>query len=188
MDTKSKEKKKWLYVAAGALGVAVLSMFTTILSYKSAGTVYSYNLLGLIEGNDFTQNVLANYRGTVYWRIDGFWVTLLTVVSLASLICSIVGLFTLRQQRPNIKQFWLTIIGLAGTSLPALLVLIAVPMFRSGFQGELTYGIYPVVAPIATLVSVLAVYRRKNRVQEELRKELEDKRKIWKADSTDLMW
>ena len=57
MDTKSKEKKKWLYVAAGALGVAVLSMFTTILSYKSAGTVYSYNLLGLIEGNDFTQHV-----------------------------------------------------------------------------------------------------------------------------------
>lgn len=39
------------------------------------------------------------------------------------------------------------------------------------------------VAPIATLVSVLAVYRRKNRVQEEL----EDKGKIWKADSSDLM-
>lgn len=43
------------------------------------------------------------------------------------------------------------------------------------------------VAPIATLVSVLAVYRRKKRVQEELRKELEDKGKIWKADSSDLM-
>lgn len=187
MDTKSNEKRIWLYAAAIALGVSVLSSFMTILSYKSpTGVVYRYNLLGLIEGNSFTKNVLAFYEDTVYWNINNTWVTLLTIVSVASLICSIVGLLSLRQQRPNIKQFWLTIIGLIGTSLPALLVLIAVPMFRSGFPGQLSYGVYPVIAPIATLISVLAVYRKKNKVQEELRKELEDKGKIWKANADDL--
>lgn len=187
MDTKVKDKKVWLYVATAALIISILSSFMTILSYRtSSGEVYKYNLTALLEGNDFTQKVLAGYNGTVYWKIDGFWVSFLTVISAAALICAIVGLVTLRQQRPNVKQFWLTIIGLAGTSIPALLVLIAVPMFQDGFPGTLNYGIYPVIAPIATLVSVLAVYRRKNKVQEELRRELEARGKIWKADASDL--
>ena len=187
MDTKTKGKWAWLVTASGTLVISVVSLFLPILTYRTiSGTVYRYNLLGLLEGDDFTNTVLAGYTGPVYWRINDMWVTLLTVISVASLVCAIVGLVTLRQQRPNTKQFWLTIIGLIGTCLPAFLVLIAVPLYRDGFPGTLSYGIYPVIAPIATLISVLAVYRRKNKVQEELRKELEAQGKIRKADDSDL--
>ena len=187
MDTKTKEKKAWLIIAAGALVISVASLFFPIISYRTSdGMVYHYNLFGLLEGYDFTYNVLAGYTGPVYWRINEIWVTLLTVISAASLICAIIGLVTLRQQRPNIKQFWLTIIGLIGTCLPAFLVLIAVPLYKDGFTGTMSYGLYPIIAPIATLISVLAVYRRKNKVQEELQKELEAQGKIWKANANDL--
>ena len=188
MDTKSVEKKVWLYIAAASLFISVASLFTTIFVYNNKAWTYKFNILGLIRGKDFVNNVLASYTGKVYWKIDATWVTLLAIISVASLVCAVVGLVTLRQQRTNRMQFWLTIIGLIGTCLPALLVLVAVPVFQKGFPGKLRYGIYPIVAPIATLISVLAVYiyRKKNKVQEELRKELEDKGKIWKANADDL--
>ena len=183
MDTKLKEKRILLNAAAIALGIGVLSAFASIFIYEDpSGRIDPYNLPGLIEGNSFTYNVLAYYGGKVYWQIDSIWVSVFATISIVSLVCSIIGLVTLRQQMPNKKQFRLTIVGLIGTCLPALLVLIAVPVFGPGFPGKLSYGAYPVVAPLATLVSVLAVYRGKNKAQEEMEK----RGKIWKAGADDL--
>ena len=49
MDTKTKEKKAWLIIAAGALAISVASLFLPIISYRTSdGMVYHYNLFGLM--------------------------------------------------------------------------------------------------------------------------------------------
>ena len=97
MDTKSVEKKVWLYIAAASLFISVASLFTTIFVYNNKAWTYKFNILGLIRGKDFVNNVLASYTGKVYWKIDATWVTLLAIISVASLVCAVVGLVTLRQ-------------------------------------------------------------------------------------------
>lgn len=187
METKDRNKKRWLYTAALMLLLSVASSFLPVLSYRTQdGQVYRYNLIQLIQGGDFTRQVLYGYTDTVYWEINEAWVTAFAVISVLSLLCAVIGLFTLRQQRPNIMQFWLTMVGLAGTSLPALLVLFAVLVFQKGFPGTLSIGLYPVIAPVAAIISVAAVYRRKNKYQEELRRELQARGKIWQAGERDL--
>ena len=187
METKDRNKKRWLYTAALMLLLSVASSFLPVLSYRTQdGQVYRYNLIQLIQGGDFTRQVLYGYTDTVYWEINEAWVTAIAVISVLSLLCAVIGLFTLRQQRPNIMQFWLTMVGLAGTSLPALLVLFAVLVFQKGFPGTLSIGLYPVIAPVAAIICVAAVYRRKNKYQEELRRELQARGKIWQAGESDL--
>lgn len=187
METKDRNKKIWLFTAALMLLLSVATSFLSVLSYRTPeGRVYHYNLPRLIQGEDFTREVLYGYMGTVYWEINEAWVTAFAVISILSLLCAAIGLFTLRQQRPNIRQFWLTMIGLVGTCLPALLVLIAVPVFRDGFPGTLGFGLYPMIAPVATFISVGAVYRRKNKYQQELQEELKARGKIWQAGESDL--
>ena len=187
METKYQKKRIWLYTASLMLLLSVISSFLPVLSYWTPeGSVYRYNLIQLIQGEDFTREVLYGYKDTVYWEINEVWVTFFALISVLSLLCAVIGLITLRQQRPNIMQFWLTMAGLAGTSLPALLVLFAVLFFQKGFPGTLSPGLYPLIAPAAAIISVAAVYRRKNKYQEELRRELEAEGKIWQAGESDL--
>lgn len=183
----ANQKKKWFYAAVISLIVSIASAFTTVLSYISLeGDYYTFNIINLLSGEDFTRKVLIWYEGTVYWKIDSFWVTVFSLISVLSLALAITGLITLRQQRPNTWQFSMTITALIGTALPALLILSAVLIFGKNFPGTLRCGIYPIVSPIATLISVLAVRRKKNIVLEERRKEMQKKGKLWSASEKDL--
>lgn len=181
------QKKRWFYAAVISLAVSIASAFTTVLSYVTPeGDYYTFNIIDLLKGKDFTRIVLIWYEGTVYWEIDTFWVSVFSIISILSLVLAIAGLVTLRQQRPNTWQFSMTIAALIGTALPALLILAAVLIFGENFPGILRCGIYPIISPIATLISVLAVHRKRNIVLEERRKELESKGKLWSADEKDL--
>lgn len=188
MDKRIDEKKKmWFYAAVISLAVSIFSAFTTVMSYITPdGDLYTFNIIDLLKGRDFTEKVLVWYEGEVYWHIDTFWVSFFSTVSVVSLVLAIAGLVTIRQQRPNTWQFSITITGLIGTALPALLILVAVLMLGDNSPGILRCGIYPIVSPIATLVSVLAVHRKKNIAMEERRKELGKRGQLWNAGEKEL--
>lgn len=187
MDKVISDKKKfWYYAAAVSLAISILSAFTSIISYKFYGLKCSYNIVDLLEGDEFTETVLASYNGPVYWNMGTLEVSVLSVISILSLLLAFIGLITLRQQRPNLWQFRMTTIGLIGTAVPALIILAGVFYFKDYFPGKIMCGIYPILSPLATLVSVVAVHRKKNLVQEEIRKELEYSRIMWRASEHDL--
>jgi ABC-type Fe3+ transport system permease subunit len=125
--------------------------------------------------------VLYHYNGPVWWDIGELTVMLLTVAAILALLCAVIGLFTLRQQRPNTWQFILTIVGLVGTGLPSILVITAVFLSDKYFDGDVTCGICPVIMPLSMIICIFAVLRRKNHVTEQLRREALAKGLIRKA-------
>ena len=87
----------------------------------------------------------------------------------------------MRAQYPNTKNFVLTIVGLIGVLIPSVTAIVCVVALGQYYPGGLSLGIAPVISPIAIMVSIGAVVRRKNKVAEELQKEVEEKGLIWKA-------
>ena len=168
------KKKNWFFVAIVCVAISVLSLFTTIISYiEPGGDVTHYSLPDLLFSSDFRVDVLADYSGPVLWKMGGATVSVLAFLAVAVLVCAIIGLITLRAQRPNHWNFVLTFIGLIGTAFPSFLVILAVILSNSFFPGTILCGIAPIVTPIAMLLCIRVVIRRKNKLQEQLRKELE---------------
>lgn len=176
------EKKKWLYVALACVAASILSLFTSIITYISpAGKVTHYNLINLLFETGFRDNVLSQYTGPVLWAMDGATVSILAFVAVAAVVCALVGLFTLRKQRPNTWQFILTLVGLIGTAFPSFLVILAVLISEKYFRGYLVCGISPIITPIAMAICIFVVVRRRNKVLEQLRKEMEAKGLVFQA-------
>ena len=178
MKKRITDTKGWFYLAIGCVVISLLSMFLPILvSYGK-----SYNIIDLVSGDSaFAEEVIEAYTGPVLWNITSETVIILAFLAAASLVITIVGLITLRVQRPNIGNFILTFIGLIGNLIPSLTAIICVVGFQKYYPGQLGIGIAPIISPIAILISMLAVMRRKNKVAEEIRKEVEREGLIWKA-------
>lgn len=175
---KKMNEKGWFYMSMGCILISLLSLFLPI--FQSYGI--NFNIIDLISGNSyFAQNVIGAYTGPVIWNITSDTVAGLSVIAIAALICAIVGLVTLRAQYPNTKNFILTIVGLIGILIPSVVAVICVVGLEQYFPGGLSLGIAPIISPIAIIVSIGAVIRRKNKVAEELQKKAEEKGLIWKA-------
>ena len=176
------DKKKWFYVALACVAVSIASLFSSIITYTSTtGRVTHYNLTDLLLETGFRDDVLSQYTGPVLWAMDGPTVSILAFVAVAAVACALVGLFTLRKQRPNIWQFILTLLGLIGTAFPSFLVILAVVLSKNYFRGEISCGISPVITPIAMVVCIFVVVRRRNKVLEQLRREMEAKGLVYQA-------
>lgn len=176
------EKKKWFYVALSCVAVSILSLFSSIITYVSPnGRVNSYNLINLLLETDFRDRVLSQYTGPVLWEMGGSTVSILAALAVAAVVCALVGLFTLRKQRPNTWQFVLTLVGLVGTAFPSFLVILAVVLSKNYFRGDISCGISPIITPIAMAVCIFTVVRRRNRVLEQLRREMENKGLVFQA-------
>lgn len=176
------DKKKWFYVAISCVAVSVLSLFFSIITYISpTGKVTHYNLINLLFETGFRDDVLGQYTGPVLWNMGGATVSLLAALAVAAVVCALVGLFTLRAQRPNTWQFILTLVGLVGTAFPSFLVILAVLLSENYFRGYLVCGISPIITPIAMVACIFVVVRRRNKVLEQLRKEMEAKGLVFQA-------
>jgi len=176
------EKKKWFYVALGGLIASILLLFTSIISYEMSGSVYRFNIIDLIFVSDsFRDVILQQYQGPLVLDVPAATVSVLAVIAVGSMICSVTGLITLRAQRPNTRQFILTIIGLVGVSIPSLVVIVCVAFFGEYYTGTLRCGIAPIITPIVMVISILAVIRRRNKVLEQMRAEMEAKGMIRQA-------
>ncbi|MGN1165610.1 MAG: hypothetical protein ACI4S2_04185 [Lachnospiraceae bacterium] len=178
MNKKVTQTKGWFYLAIGCIVISLLSLFLPI--FESYG--FTFNIIDLISGSeDFTFFVIEGYTGPVIWNITTGTVVALAIIAVVALICAILGLITLKAQRPNTKNFILTIIGLVGILIPSITAIICVVGFGQYYSGGLRLGIAPIISPIAIMVSIAAVIRRKNKVAEEMEKEVKEKGLIWKA-------
>ena len=181
------KNKAWFYVAIGCIMISIASMFASIIVYiNQVGNRSSYNIISLLEGDDFSNHVLAKYTGPVLLRMPGNIVTLFAVIGIISIICAVVGLFTLRVQYPNKWQFVLTIVGLIGTLIPSGLILFGVIVSNEYFPGELRCGLYPIITPIAMAISVAAVLRRRDKVKRMNLERLASQGMIRKAGDLDI--
>ena len=172
------DTKGWFYLSLGCVIVSLLSMFFPILTSYGKG----YNIINLVRrDSSFTNDVIAEYTGPVIWNITSETVVILVSLAALSLVLTIAGLITLRAQRPNTGNFIMTFIGLIGNLIPSVTAIICVTVLQQYYPGGLKLGIAPIISPIAILISILAVIRRKNKVAEEIRKEVEQRGLIWKA-------
>ena len=168
------EKKTFFYVAIGCLALSFISLFFPVITYvNEKATKASYSVFTLItKSSEFEETILRKYKGPVVWDITGGITVILVVIFIAALLCAVIGLITLRAQRPNTWQFILTIIGLAGVAVPSLVLIICVLGYGKYFPGKLTFGLAPIITIASMIVCIFAVIRRKNRVAEELQREL----------------
>lgn len=164
------ERKQWFYLAIFCMLVSIASLFTSIITYTTpSGAVISYSLPDLLQGSSFRDTVLSQYTGPVLWKMGGSTVSILAGLAVASVVCALVGLLTLRAQYPNTWQFVLTLAGLVGTAVPSFLVILAVLLSRDHFRGSISCGLAPLVTPVAMAVCIQAVIRRRSKVLEQLR-------------------
>ena len=176
------QRKTMFYISIGCLLVSFVSLFLPVIVYTTDRKKYSYSVLTLItKADEFEKAVLMKYKGPVVWDITGSITVVLVVIFVFAIICSVIGLFTLRVQWPNNWQFILTIVGLVGVAFPSLVLIISVVGYGKYFPGKISFGPAPVITIIAMIACIFAVVRRKNRVAEEKKKELETKGLIRKA-------
>ena len=180
---REMKNNTWFLIALGSLAVSILSLFTSIISYKLPGTstVHHYSIIDLFQGSRFVDEVLRGYEGRVLWRIDAGAVRALAFLALAALILSLTGICTMRAQRPRTWQFVMAVAGLAGTAIPSFLVLFAVLQSRRGFRGDLRCGIAPLIMPAAAVISIVAVTWRRNRALQEMERQARAQHLIWEA-------
>lgn len=171
----SKLKDDKLVLAAYiSLAVAVLSVFTTIIGYtNSAGVHRSFSIIDLLNpgASGFEQFVSYEYVGVIYWNITMTHVTILAIISIVALIFAVVGLMLISKQKENRGSFALTVVGLIGTMMPSVILLIITVVLRASYKGRIYCGIYPIVSPIAMIVCIIAttqMHRRNLEAQKKL--------------------
>lgn len=158
-------QKRLVIIAYITLAIAVLSGFTTIIGYTNSKGIYkSFTLLDIMLSSDFESFVMLEYHGSIDWDIDIVFVRVVAVVAIIAVLCAAVGLKLLSDQSESSKPFALTLIGLIGTMIPSLLLLICIVVLKNDYVGIISCGIYPVVSPIAMLISIYAAAQvhRKN--------------------------
>lgn len=176
-------KKNWFYIAIACVAVSVASLFTSIITYTTAaGKQYSFSIIDLIGGSsNFEAIVCEEYKGPVVLDITGAATAVLAALAVLAILCAVTGLVTLRAQRPNTWQFILTLAGLVGVAVPSVALLVCIIGYGKYYKGTIGCGISPIITPIAMIISMAVVIRRKNRVAEEICKEVEAKGLIHEA-------
>jgi hypothetical protein len=180
------EKQNWFYLAIGGVAVSIISLFMSIITYVTSFDKYTFNIMDFIGFNKEIDTVLAaGYRGPSTITINGWLAGILGFLAVAAVVCAVIGLITLREQRPNTAQFTLTIIGLIGVMIPSIVAMVVVFGYGKDYAGEISLGLAPIITPIAMFFSIMAVIRRKNKVAEEIQNELRAKGLIHEAGDLD---
>ena len=174
---KKIRANKLTAIAFISLAVSILSVFTTIIGYTNRQRIHrNFTLLHFLssDGNGFESFVLREYTGHVYMNIDMTTVRIFVAIGIAAILCALIGLFLISNQKENRVSFILTLAGLVGTVAPSLLILICVILLGNDFYGTISCGIYPIVSPIAMIVCILAATKmhRNNIANQKSRKEL----------------
>ena len=171
---KKLKEDKLVALAYSSLVVAILSAFSTIVSYTNKnGVSRTFDLLDfLYEAKEFGAFVLREYKGTIYVQYQPFQLFLLIGLGAAAVACAFVGLLRLSKQTDNRLSFVLTLLGLLGTMAPSLTIFICIVALKDQYIGNITCGVYPVVSPLAMVVCIVAATRMRRR-NLDARKKLE---------------
>ena len=173
----NNQKKFWIYFSIGGLIVSLISLFFPIITYTNQiGTVTRFNIFHLLGGG-FAGIVQEEYIGksmvvisqNAFDRI----VAAVGVIGAVSIITSFIGIRSMSKQYESQWPFRMTLCGLIGTTIPAILLMIAVLLSPNYYLGDISLGMYVIVTPIAMIASCLAVVKRHQmtRLELELQKE-----------------
>lgn len=173
----NNQKKFWIYFSIGGLIVSLISLFFPIITYTNQiGTVTRFNIFHLLGGG-FAGIVQEEYIGksmvvisqNTFDRI----VAAVGVIGAVSIITSFIGIRSMSKQYESQWPFRMTLCGLIGTTIPAVLLMIAVLLSPDYYLGDISLGMYVVVTPVAMIASCLAVVKRHQmtRLELELQKE-----------------
>jgi hypothetical protein len=165
-----KKNIQWLMPVLACIIASVVSVFLPILTYVyPSGAKEAFNLFGFTEPSRNLLKILASYTGPYEMDIDKAWLTVLAVLAVLAIIAAFVGVITMSLQRPNTWQFVLALVGIIGTAIPAIIVIIAAPLSQRFFPGTFRFGVYPLITPVAMTLCMITVTRKHKRTQAELR-------------------
>lgn len=174
-----------MYFSIGALVISIITLFLPVITYKNSdGTVYSYNVLRLMNGSDFVNHVMADDGGQLLdesiggilgffgqMDVNGFFPAFLTIfvtlLGVGAIVASFVGIRSMAKQYESAWPYRLTIIGLVGTAVPAIVILIIYAVSSRYFNQTIQLGAYVFVTPIAMLSAIITVASRHMLTAEE---------------------
>lgn len=151
----------------------MVSLLFPIITYTDKrGGVHPFNIFKLLGGG-FAAIVQEEYTGgSLIDMSNGAFDLVVAIVSLigaaAAIVASFVGIRSMAKQYESQWPFRMTVCGLVGTAIPALLLIIAGMLSSSSYMGKISLGAYVIVTPLAMVVSVLTVVRRHRLTRTEL--------------------
>ena len=165
-----KKNIQWLLPVLTCIIASVASVFLPVLTYiYPNGQKAEFNLFSFTEPSHDLLDILASYNGPYEMYIDKIWLTILAVLAVLAIIAAFVGVITMSLQRPNTWQFVLALVGIIGTAIPAIIVIIAAPVSQQFLPGTFQFGVYPIITPIAMVLCMITVTKKHKRTQAELR-------------------
>ena len=165
-----KKNIQWLLPVLTCIVASITSVFLPVLTYiYPNGRKVAFNLFGFTEPSQDLLDILASYNGPYEMYIPEIWLTILAVLAVLAIIAAFVGVITMSLQRPNTWQFVLALVGIIGTAIPAIIVIIAAPVSQQFLPGIFRFGVYPIITPIAMVMCMITVTKKHKRTQAELR-------------------
>ena len=165
-----KKNIQWLLPVLTCIVASVASVFLPVLTYTYPnGQTVEFNLFSFTEPSQDLLDILASYSGPYEMYIPQIWLTILAVLAVLAIIAAFIGVITMSLQRPNTWQFVLALVGIIGTAIPAIIVIIAAPVSQQYLPGTFQFGVYPIITPIAMVMCMITVTKKHKRTQAELR-------------------
>lgn len=168
------KKNRWMAVATGAIVLSLSSLLLPVISYRSkTGLRSDYNIFALLGTSDFAQVVFGDYTGTFlkgfpYETIE-LYTKLLVAVGAGAIVLALVGINSMSKQYESNTPFILTLLGLVGTAIPSITLIVLYTMSAEQFMGTISLGPYAVVTPLAMICACMAVTARHRMTAEEAR-------------------
>ena len=163
-----KKNIQWLLPVLISLIASVASVFLPVLTYEyPSGEEVSLNIFSFIEPVELSE-ILSTYSG-MFVKVDSIVAVILATTAVLAIVAAFVGVVTMSLQRPNTWQFVLALIGIIGTAIPSMLVFLAVILSKNYFPGSFSFGVYPVITPIAMALCMITVTKKHKKTQEEIR-------------------
>lgn len=170
----ANKKKGWTYISLGGMVLSIITLFMPIIQYISAsGVYYSYNVIGFITGhNQFVDKVLGEFSSEALGWISYFAaeiiIVVIAVIGVAAIFCAFIGVISMSKQYESVWPFRLSLIGIIGTTIPALSILVVFILSHDFFYGTMKIGAYVVITPLAMIAAYIAVTYRHRLTTEQL--------------------
>ena len=167
-------KKTWFYIAFSSLILSIASLFLPIVNYlpKGSAKALRFNIIGLMNGQRFLDKVLADYRGYLMLGVsDGaaiFFTVFLSILGVLAIVLAFVGIFIMVKQYTSPRSFRLAMVGLIGTMIPSVALLVLYFMSKNYFLGKISLGLYVIITPIAMLLACITVAGRYRLTRKQL--------------------
>lgn len=169
------KNKSWIYFSLGGMALSLISLFLPIISYTSgrdAGREYDFRVFQLLEGG-FADQVQTEYTGKnwIFVSNQAFdtAVAVICMIGVASIVISLLGLRSMSRQYESNWPFRMTVCGLMGTAVPALLLVLAAVLSNDFYLGSISLGAYVYITPVTMAAACAAVARRHKMTRQELR-------------------